>query len=70
MEEVLCEMYPEFHSSKCESLNGNITKYVPKKKHYCCTLSNKGQSHTAVGVDSVGYEEFYSCLFDILGVEV
>jgi hypothetical protein len=52
-------MYHEFHSNKCESLNGNITKYVPKNKHYCCTLSNKGLMHTAVDVDSIGYEEFY-----------
>jgi hypothetical protein len=49
--------------------NGNITKYVPKNKHYCCTLSNKGQTHTAVGVDSVGYVDFYCCLFVVLGVE-
>jgi hypothetical protein len=68
-EEALREMYHEFHSNKCESLNGNITKYVPKNKHYCCTLSNKGRTHTAVGVDSVGYVQFYRRLFVILGVE-
>jgi hypothetical protein len=68
----LCEMYHEFHSNVCESLNGNITKkYVPKNKHYhCCTLSNKGCTHTAVGIDSVGHESFvYHHLFNVLGLE-
>jgi hypothetical protein len=68
-EAALREMYHEFHSNKCESLNGNITKYVPKHKHYCCTLSNKGRTHTAVGVDSVGYESFYQRLYHVLGLE-
>jgi hypothetical protein len=68
-EKALREMYHEFHSNKCESLNGNITKYVPKNKHYCQTLSNKGRTNTAVGVDSVGYQGFYSRLFVTLGLD-
>jgi hypothetical protein len=50
-------------------LNGNITKYVPKKKHYCCTLSNKGRTYTAIGVESVGYVQYYERLFGALGIK-
>jgi hypothetical protein len=52
------DMYHQFHSNKCEWLNGNITKYVPKHKMYCCTLTNKGWTHTTIGVNSLGYEAY------------
>jgi hypothetical protein len=68
-EEALRDMYHEFHSNKCESLNGNITKYVPKHKVYCRTLTNKGRTHTAIGVDSLGYVTYYQRLFVLLGLE-
>jgi hypothetical protein len=68
-EEALRDMYHQFHSNKCESLNGNITKYVPKHKMYCRTLTNKGRTHTAIGVDSIGYVAYYHRLFGVLGIE-
>jgi hypothetical protein len=54
-EEALRDLFHEFHSNKCELLNRKITKYVPKNKHYCCTLLNKGHTYRAIGVDSIGY---------------
>jgi hypothetical protein len=68
-EEALRDMYHQFHSIKCESLNGNITKYVPKHKDYCRTLTNKGRTHTAIGVDLLGYVHYFGHLFDVLGLK-
>jgi hypothetical protein len=62
-------MHHQFHPNKCESLNGNITKYVPKHKQFCRTLTNKGRTHTAIGVDLLGYKAYYGQLFDALGLK-
>jgi hypothetical protein len=40
--EALRDMYHQFHSNTCESLNGNITEYVPKHKMNCRTLTKQG----------------------------
>jgi hypothetical protein len=32
---ALKEIFHELHSSKYESLNGMITKFIPKVKHLC-----------------------------------
>ena len=54
----LREIYHEFHSNKCESLNGFITKFLPKHKHYCRSIINRARTYLAVGIDSLGYEEY------------
>jgi hypothetical protein len=42
---------------------------VPKTTHLCTTIVGKARAHLAVALDSVGYENTYSTLFDILGME-
>jgi hypothetical protein len=69
-EDALKEIFHELHSNKCESLNGMITKFIPKVKHLCRTLSNKSRTYMAIGLDSVGYEEYFRRLFILLGLEV
>jgi hypothetical protein len=67
---ALLEVWHGYHSNKCELLNNMITKFVPKKKHMCRTLSNKARTHMAIGLDSVGYEEYFRRLFELLGVQL
>jgi hypothetical protein len=64
----LREIYHEFHSNKCESLNGFITKFLPKHKHYCRTIVNRARTYVAIGIDSVGYAKYYSVLWKLLGL--
>jgi hypothetical protein len=64
----LQEIYHEYHSNKCESLNGFITKFLPKHKHYCRTIINRARTYLAIGIDSVGYNEYYGVLWKMLGV--
>jgi hypothetical protein len=64
----LREIYHEVHSNKCESLNGFITKFLPKHKHYCRTIVNRARTYLAIGLDSLGYENYYSVLFSSLGI--
>jgi hypothetical protein len=65
---ALLEVWHKYHSNKCELLNNMITKFVPKKKHMCRTLSNKSRIYMAIGLDSVGYKEYFQRLFHKLGV--
>jgi hypothetical protein len=69
---TLLEVWHKYHSNKCESLNNMITKFVPKKKHMCRTLSNKARTCMAIGgLDSNGYyEEYFQRLFHLLGVQL
>jgi hypothetical protein len=65
----LWELWHEVHSNKCESLNGFITKILPKHKHYCGTIINEARTYVAISIDSVGYKEYYHRLFERLGIE-
>jgi hypothetical protein len=65
----LRDIWHEVHSNKCESLNGFITKFLPKHKHYCRTIVNRGRSYLAIGIDSVGYQKYYRILWKMLCLE-
>jgi hypothetical protein len=69
-EEALRDLYHEVHSNKCESINGFITKFLPKKKHFCRTIANPGRTYLALGIDSLGYQEYYRRLFIELGLDM
>jgi hypothetical protein len=64
----LREIYHEYHSNKCESLNGFITKFLPKHKHYCRTIINRARTYLAIGIDSVGYKNYYGVLWTMLNL--
>jgi hypothetical protein len=59
----LQEIYHEFHSNKCESLNGFRTKFLleHKHKHYCWSIINRARTYLAVRkvlfctMDYIGY---------------
>jgi hypothetical protein len=65
----LRDIYHEVHSNKCESLNGFITKFLPKHKHYCRTIVNRARTYLAIGIDSVGYRNYYRILLKRLGID-
>jgi hypothetical protein len=58
--EALRELYHNVHSNKCESMNGFITKFVPTDKDFCRTIANKARTLMAIGIDSVGYEDYFA----------
>jgi hypothetical protein len=53
-----------------DSINGFILKFLPKKKHFCRTIANPGCMYLALGIDSVGYQEYYHHLFIDLGLDM
>jgi hypothetical protein len=69
-EEGLRDLYHDVHSNKCESINGFVTKVLPKKKHFYRTIADPGRTYLALGIDSLGYQEFYRRLFIELGLDM
>jgi hypothetical protein len=47
-----------------------ITNFVPKKKHICRMLWNKARTYMAIGLDSIGYNEYFWRLFHLLGIQL
>jgi hypothetical protein len=45
-------------------------KFLPKKKHFCRTITNPGCMYLALGIDSLGYQEYYRRLFIDLGLDM
>jgi hypothetical protein len=67
--EALKDLQHGWHSNKCESLNGFITKAIPKNKHTCLSNLNKARTNVIVGIDSLGYEAYFEHLFSMTGVK-
>jgi hypothetical protein len=65
----LKDLWHDVHSNKCESLNGFLTKFLPKKKYFCRSMAISGRTHLAITIDSIGYEKTYSELFNRLGLK-
>ncbi len=68
-DESLKDVHHRWHTNKCESMNKFITKFVNKSSHQCRTIVGKARTYVAVGIDSVGYEEYYRTLFDLLDLD-
>jgi hypothetical protein len=60
----LKECHHGYSSQKNESMNQLISRYVPKDKTFCQSMSLNSRICLAVGVDSVGHEEYYERLFE------
>jgi hypothetical protein len=68
-DESLREVHHEWHTNKCESMNQFITKFIRKCSHLCMTIVGRARTYLAVGIDSVGYEDYYRSLFQLLKIE-
>jgi hypothetical protein len=67
--EALRDLRHGFHLNKCESLNGFITKAIPKNKHTCLSNMNKVRTNMIVGIGSFRYERYFQRLFSMTGLE-
>ena len=66
-DQTLRDIHHEWHTNKCELMNKFITKFILKStQHLCMSIVGKTHTYLAVGLDSVGYEEYYHTLFDVL----
>ena len=63
------EVHHEWHTHKCESMNQFITKFVWKSTSLCRTIVGKGHTFLTVSIDSIGYEDYYRALFEVLNLE-
>jgi hypothetical protein len=61
--EKLKECHHGYSSQKNESMNRMISRYVPKDRTFCQSMSLHSRICMAVGIDSVGQEEYYERLF-------
>jgi hypothetical protein len=68
-DEWLKDLWHDVHSNKCESLNGFLIKFLPKKKFFARSMVISGRTHLALTIDSIGYEKTYSELFKRLGLK-
>ncbi len=68
LDEALLDLHHEWHTNKCESLNQFVTKFILKSKHLCRTIVGQAPTNLAVGLASIGYENYYRTLFNLLGV--
>ena len=50
-------------------MNKFITKFVNKSNHFCCTIVGKAHTYVAVSINSIGYEEYYQTLFEVLNLD-
>jgi hypothetical protein len=69
-DEKLRECHHGHSSQKNESLNNHIKRYAPKDKTYCQTTSLASRICLAVGIDSVGHEQYYKLLFSNMGINL
>ena len=68
-EEALRQLYHPFHTNHCEGFMWNVATLCPKSKHYCRTINYGARCFVAVGTNSLGYEQYYNKLFDLLDLE-
>ena len=62
-------IYHIFSTNSCENMNKVFTKYIRKDSYLCGTVVGKGRALMAVGVESLGYEKYFSRLFNSLGAD-
>jgi hypothetical protein len=66
----LRECHHRYSSQKNESMNKLISRYVPKDRMFCKSMSLHSRVCLAVGVDSVSHEEYYQRLFNEMKTEM
>ena len=69
-ESKLKQLWHQYDTNLVEAFNKFLTKFLPKDKTYCQTIENKARSMVAVGIQSIGYRQFYARVFERTGIEV
>jgi hypothetical protein len=62
--------FHEHHTQRVEGFNKLLTKFLPKDKTHCQTIENKARMHLAVGLQSVGYQQWCERVFEITGMQL
>jgi hypothetical protein len=65
----LVQLFHGWDTNAVESFNKLLTKFLPKDRTYCNTIENKTRIHVALGLQSVGYRQFYKRLFERTGIQ-
>jgi len=68
--DMLRDIWHHYHSQKNEAMNKSITAYSPKDRVYSKSKSLRYRICVAIGVNSVGMEEYWSTVFGVVGVKV
>jgi hypothetical protein len=69
-ETKLRQLWHQYDTNNVEAFNKFLTKFLPKDKTYCQTIENKTRSMLAVGLQSIGYRQFYTRLFERSGIDL
>jgi ribosomal protein L37AE/L43A len=64
----LRQLWHQYDTNNVEAFNKFLTKFLPKDRTLCQTIENKARSYLAVGLQSIGYRQFYGRLFELAGV--
>jgi len=71
MEETkLRQLWHEYDTNLVEAFNKFLTKFLRKDKTWCQTIENKARCMVAVGLQSIGYRQFYARVFERTGVDI
>ena len=71
MEEAkLRQLWHKYDTNLVEAFNKLLTKVLRKDKTYCQTIENHARCMLAVGIQSVGYRQFYERVFSRTGVAI
>jgi hypothetical protein len=68
-EDKLVHLFHGWDSNVVETFNKLLTKILPKDQTYCNTIEKKTRIHLALGLQSVGYTQFYQRLFELTGID-
>ena len=69
-QERLADMAHGMDTNANESFNNTVSWFAPKNKVYCGSRSLWNRVAIAIGIQSLGYEEYYKRLFKKLGIQV
>jgi hypothetical protein len=64
------QLFHQYDTNNVEGFNKFSTKFLPKNIMYCQTIENKARSMLAVGLQSIGYQKLYGCVFALMGINL
>jgi hypothetical protein len=69
-DDKLKQLFHTYDTNLVEGFNKFLTKFLPKDRTYSQTIENKARTMVAVGLQSIGYRQFYKRVFSLTGIEM
>jgi hypothetical protein len=69
-ESKLRQLFHHYDTNTVEGFNKFLTKFLPKDRTYCRTIENRARTMLAVGLQSIGYRQFYQRVFALTGIKM